>query len=125
MDALIAIAGVLLEDGSEIAIYSVSEGLIDHRNERRTKRQKFNHSHALLCKMNDYLGPEPLYEDGGLQAVFRVTKNQFLRLFNDIKETQNEFFFPKHNAKASPFAQLLYPLKTLKLLKNNQFNYLY
>jgi hypothetical protein len=69
------------------------EDAFDHRKDGRSKRKKYDHERALFCIMKDCLGPEPLFDDGGFQLTFRVTKTRFERIHNDIMQSGNPFFF--------------------------------
>jgi hypothetical protein len=114
LNGLIAVASDLVANDAETVLFGDQHQVIgDHRSNPRKKRRKFNHKRALESVLQDYVGPEPLYDDGGFQATFRVTKQRFDRILNDVIESNNSFFFPKDNAQASPFVRLLYPLKTL------------
>ena len=86
----------------------------DHRHGPRAKRTKFDYGRALACIMQDYLGPEPIFGDGGFQSVFRVSKARFMRIHDDIQATGNDFFFSQNlGCQISSYARMLLPLKVL------------
>jgi hypothetical protein len=68
---------------------------VDHRLLPRSKRRKFDHARSLSCIMQDYMGPEALYGDGGFKQVFRMTKSRFIKISSDIQASGEvgRFFF--------------------------------
>ena len=91
---------------------------VDHRLLPRSKRRKFDHARSLSCIMQDYMGPEALYGDGGFKQVFRMTKSRFIKISSEIQASGEvgRFFFPLDhvvNGEVSTMAKLLLPIKCL------------
>jgi Plant transposon protein len=92
----------------------------DHRALSRTKRTKFKHEEAQYCVFRDYLGPHPLFDDKQFKNQFRISKQRFQCLMEDISNNSSPefpFFTPDLDSKGvkmvSLEAKLLLPLKTL------------
>jgi hypothetical protein len=82
----------------------------DHRGHCRRIRTKYDHADCKRTLYRDFLGPEPKVK---FHTVFRISKERFMAIHDDIRESQNRFFFNKHGKGASPEARLLLPLQCL------------
>ena len=66
-------------------------------NGPRRPRRQYNRERAVLCIEQDWLGPEPLFRDGEFQRQFRVTKDIFRRMEQELP-FHNSFFRPVKDA---------------------------
>ena len=97
---------MLLSDDEDGALETV-----DHRTLPRSSRKKYDHARAKECVMNDYLGPQPLFDDKQFELQFRVTRSRFQRFLEDFGNSEIPFYNVKGNYSALE-CRLLLPLKT-------------
>ena len=62
-------------------------------NGPRRPAREFHRDRAVLCINQDWLGPEPLFRDNKFQRQFRVTKDIFRRMEEELP-FHNGFFPP-------------------------------
>ena len=89
----------------------------DHRNLPRGKRKVFDHENTKMCIQRDYTGPEALFGDQ-FEVYFRISKQRFIRLMEDIKASNNRFYDDERidavgKTGVSFEAKLMLPLQTI------------
>jgi hypothetical protein len=91
----------------------IVSSILDHRKGSRSVRIKFEHK---KCKKNihrNILSNTPKLK---FNTVFRIRKERFDAIYEDIKDSGNTFFFnAKGSAGACPEARILVPLQCLGL----------
>ena len=67
--------------------YLIETGGVEIANHRllpRSDRTRYDHDGALANIQGDYLGPEPLFGDGGFSDMFRISKPRFMKIHDEI-----------------------------------------
>jgi len=59
----------------------------------RSKRKKFDHKGALFCIKRDYLGTDAIFSGTAFKMMFRISRDRFLKIYNDISASDNHFFW--------------------------------
>jgi hypothetical protein len=103
--AVKAAVALLLDDDSDD-----EEDRGDHRRKSRNARTQYDHAEYKRRIDRDFLGPTPKVK---FNKVFRISKERFMAIHEDIKESKNPFFFNKKGSGACPEARMLLPLKCL------------
>jgi hypothetical protein len=108
-----------------IAVEELEESALeeeeDHRQLPRSKRRKFRHDEALNCIKRDYMGipgdPSTPLLGSEFKLMFRLSKERFQVLMEDVKASGIAFYQKRRNLppseQSSLEAQLLLPIKCL------------
>ena len=88
-----------------------------HKSNPRNKRRKFDHARAYECIMQDYLGINPLFNDGGFAMMFHISRTRFQGIMEDVASLQipyyHEDLIVRGKAVCCLQAKLLLPLKCI------------
>ena len=85
----------------------------------RNRRRIFDHERASKCIKLDYLSPDPLFDGGNFEMMFRVSRSRVQRIFEDFASHPDLPFFNKNSVgilgytTVSLEARVLLPLKCL------------
>jgi Plant transposon protein len=83
------------------------------------RRQRIDYDHGRVTKQlyDDWLGPTPRFDDDKFKLIFRILKDRYLRIREDVVNAKIPFYIPKRDAVgrrgACLDARLLLPLKVL------------
>ena len=84
---------------------------------RQSKRRKFDHKRAYECIMSDYLGVNALFNDGGFQMMFHISRSRFQRIMEDVAVLEHNFYCTEKQVRGKTVcsfeAKLLLPLKCI------------
>ncbi len=74
-------------------VISVNTGNSTASVTERSNRTRFDHQHCRDFIMDKVLGDNPTAE---FESVYRISKERFMAIHDDIQETGNKFFFNEH-----------------------------
>ena len=88
-----------------------------HKSSPRRKRRVFNHSRAYKCIMQDYLGLNPLFNDGGFEMMFHISRTRFQRIMEDVGALNEPYYHTelmiRNRLVCCLLAKLMLPLKCI------------
>ena len=65
---------------------------------RGPRKNIFNHYEALYCIYRDFLGPIPKFPGDQFRHFFRISRERFVKLMQDIMSTNNPFYKDRRGA---------------------------
>ena len=74
---------ILLDDGQDIKI--------DHRSLPRKLRRFFRHRRAKVCIIQDFIGPQPLFDGREFETFFRISRGRFESIAQ-VLARENSFY---------------------------------
>ena len=83
------------------------------RRPRGPRQQCFNHGEALYCIYRDFLGPIPKFPGNQFRHFFRISRQRFEKLMQDVMATGDKFYRDRRGPSLESI--LLLPLQVLAL----------
>ena len=80
---------------------------------RGPRKNTFHHHEALYCIYRDFLGPIPKFPGDQFRHFFRISRERFVKLMQDVMSTNDPFY--KDRRGPSIEAMLLLPIQVLAL----------
>jgi len=83
------------------------------RRPRGPRQRRFNHGEARYCIYRDFLGPIPKFPGDQFAQFFRISRQRFIKLMQDVVATGDKFYSDRRGPTLE--AMLLLPLQVLAL----------
>jgi hypothetical protein len=80
---------------------------------RGPRVQSYNHGEALQCIYRDFLGNVPKFPGDQFKTFFRISRQRFIKLMNDVVATGDSFYTDRRGPSLE--AMLLLPIQVLAL----------
>ena len=88
-----------------------------HKSWPRSKRRVFDHTRAYRCILQDYLGINPLFNDGGFEMMFHISRTSFQRIMEDVTSLNVTYYHTELMVRGKAVCclqtKLLLPLKCI------------